>query len=115
MAVRHSRRTTRGTTEYYDNREELEAAKIADERENRALLFGLIGFLVGGIAAYFALSTLAAADDLAKWMRFTTVLLSAGLTAYVASRLAEFLWNVIVVALTLLVIAGLGALLWHIL
>lgn len=109
MATRYGRRMADGTYEYHDSRASLDAAR--ERSSDRANLFGLIGLLTGGVFFYFL--TLKWGSDWPKWLRFGMVIGGAGLLAYVLSKFADWIWNVLSVLLLLGVTLGVGKLIWQ--
>ncbi len=110
MGTRFGRRTADGTFEYHDSHESLLAAKRSENSDARAGLFGFIGLLIGGVLTYIALLKLG--TDWPKWLRFGLVVVGAGGSAYVLAKLADLLWNIILMLVLLGVLYGIGSLIW---
>jgi len=111
MAPRYGRCFADGTYEYHDSRSSLDAARERDSRSDRAGLFGLVGFLVGGLLTYFFVHKWGV--DWPKWLRFGLVIGGAGISAFVLGRLAEWIWDAVRILLFLGLLYGLGQFLWQ--
>ena len=110
MRTRFGRRAADGTLEYHDSKESLIAAKNRESSHARAGLFGFIGLLAGGVLTHVLL--LNSGVDWPKWLRFILVLAGSGTLAYVLSKLADLIWNTILILWLLVVVLGIGALIW---
>lgn len=111
MSTRFGRRTADGTYEYHDSKESLVAAEHRENSESRAALFGFIGLLVGGVLTYVALLKLGGMAW-PKWLRFVLVIAGGGTLAFVLARLANLIWNIILTIVLLLVVWGIGSMIW---
>jgi cation transport ATPase len=112
MSTRFGRRTADSTFEYHDSKESLDTARRREHSETRASLFGFIGLVAGGLVAYFALLKIGA--DLPKWLRFSLVLASAGVLAFVLAKWADLIWNIVLSMLLLAVLWGIGSWIWRV-
>lgn len=111
MATRYGRRIADGTYEYHDSRASLDAARERESRSDRAGLFGLIGFLIGGLLTYFFVHKWSV--DWPKWLHFGLVIGGAGISAYILAWLAEWIWDAVRILLLLGLLYGLGHFLWQ--
>jgi hypothetical protein len=83
-----------------------------ENSEDRAGLFGFVGLLVGGILTYTAFHKLGGMD-LPKWLRFSGVVVGAGVGAFILAKLADIIWGLIMTVVLLGIIYGIGTLVWH--
>lgn len=111
MTIRYSRRAPDGTTEYHDSKDTLIEASCREDSENRAGVFGFIGLLLGGMLTYSAFHKLGV--DLPKWLRFSGVIIGAGLSGFILAKLADFIWALFWMLVLLGIIYGIGALIWY--
>ncbi|MCU6496640.1 hypothetical protein LPN04_02395 [Rugamonas sp. A1-17] len=112
MPTRYGRHAADGTTEYHDSKESLIQAERRENREARAGLFGFIGLLIGGVLTYVAFVKLGGMA-LPKWIRFTGVIVGAGMSAYVFAKLSNLLWNLILMAILAAIVFGIGSAIWR--
>lgn len=112
MGTRFGRRLADGTTEYFDSRQQLDAAVEQERKEGEKALFGFLGVVVGGVGTY-ALIGSAGADQWPKLLRFLAVLSGAGVTSYVLMKLSSALMAIFSFLLGSAVLVGIGALIWH--
>ncbi len=112
MGTRYGRHAADGTTEYHDSKESLIQSERRENREARAGLFGFLGLLIGGVLAYVAFHKLGGMA-LPKWIRFAGVILGAGLGAYALAKLSNLIWNLILIAILVAVVFGIGSLIWR--
>ncbi|NMV39655.1 hypothetical protein [Ralstonia insidiosa] len=112
MSTRFGRRAADGTYEYHDSKESLVASEHRENSENRAALFGFIGLLVGGVLTYVALLKFGGMAW-PKWLRFILVIAGGGMLAFVLARLANLIWNIILTIVLLLVVWGIGSMIWR--
>lgn len=113
MPTRYGRRAADGTTEYHDSKKSLIEAEEYETRQGRARLFGGIGLLVGGILSYIAFLKLGGMAW-PKWLRFAGIIASAGMSAYTFAKLSNLLWNVILAAIFIALVFGIGSLVWRV-
>lgn len=111
MSTRYGRRTADGTYEYHDSVASLDESVKREKSEFRAAIFGFIGLIVGGVLTYRGLSSLGLMDW-PKWVRFILVILGAGVVAYALARLADLIWSIAVILLTLAVLWVIGVFVW---
>ncbi len=111
MSTRYSRRAANGTIEYHDNKESLIRAEHDENSEARAGLFGLVGLLVGALLTYVAFSKLGGMEW-PKWIRFTGIILGAVTGAYALAKYADLIWNLILTAIMVAIVFGIGAAIW---
>lgn len=112
MATRYGRRASDGTFEYHSDRGSLVAAVERERSKERAFLFGLVGLFIGGFIAYGFVRT-HGVQTWSKWGKFVCIMGSAGLGAYVFAKLADLIWNLILVALLVGIVVGIGAIIWR--
>ena len=111
MSTRFGRSAADGTYEYHDSKESLVASERRENSESRASLFGFIGLLIGGVLTYVALLKLGGMAW-PKWLRFILVIAGGGTLAFVLARFANLIWNIILTIVLLLVVWGIGSLIW---
>jgi len=112
MGTRFGRRAADGTTEYYDSRQQLDAAEIREQQEGLTNAFGLIGLLIGGCLSY-ALTYMLAGALWLKIFRFSAVILGAGLTSYVLARFANVITTAFAYVVAIAIFFGIASLIWH--
>lgn len=112
MSTRFGRRTATGNFEYHDSKESLMAAQRKENRQARAVLFGLAGLVIGGMLTYFMLQRFGM--EWPKWLRFALVLAGSGILAYVLVRFAELLWKFVLCLIVIGVVWVIGTVIWRI-
>lgn len=112
MAVtRYSRRTAGGNLEYHDSAASMNASARSEESANRAFIFGVLGFIAGGVLTWFAIIHFGGIDW-PKWIRFVLVLAGAAVSATVLSILADIIMMLISIAFGFGVIGFIGWIIW---
>lgn len=111
MAERFSRHLGDGVYEHFDSQEELAAAVRREHSSLRGFLFGCLGLVAGGVLAYWALQQ--AGLDLPKWLRFGLVIAGSVTLATVLAKLADLIWNLLLIAIGLAVLSSVGAMIWN--
>jgi hypothetical protein len=112
MGTRYGRRADDGTMEYHDSKESLLRAAQLETSSSNAALFGIIGFLTGGVAVY-VLMLKTGLMDWPKWIRFTAIIAGSGAGAYVLAKLADMIVKVIVILIAITIVLGIGHALWQ--
>jgi hypothetical protein len=110
MGTRFGRQAADGTYEYHDSKESLVMSEQRERSEGRAFLFGLIGLVLGGLLTYVVVHALSPAWP--KWLSFVVVILGAGGSAYMLAKLADWIWNTILIIAFLGVVYFIGSLIW---
>ncbi len=111
MGTRYGRRADDGTMEYHDSKESLLRAARQETSASNAALFGIIGFLAGGVAVYI-LMLKTGLMEWPKWIRFSAIIAGSGLGAYVLAKLADMILMAIVILITISVVLGVGHAVW---
>lgn len=112
METRFGRHAADGTTEYHDSKESLIAAERRERREARAGLFGFIGLVIGGVLTYVAFLKFGGIA-LPKWIRFVSVIIGAGMSAYVFAKLSNLIWNLVLMTIFITVVFVIGSAIWR--
>lgn len=120
MGTRYSKKQFDGSVEYYDSREEMEAANptasvkeiLADVSRSFNPLFAIVGFVVGGIAALLSFLYL---GEWPTWAKFISVFAAASATGYIAGKIGNILFLLFLVTIFVGIFVGVGALIWHLL
>lgn len=112
MGTRYGRKASDGTTEYYDSREQLHEAAGHEFEAQLTIWFGVAGLLLGAYVAYALLGHFA--DSLPKIIRFSLVVAAACGCAYLLARLATIIFSIAMLLLGLLMLAGIGTIVWKI-
>ena len=123
MATKYSKRQFDGTIEYYDSREEMEAANpqvstrqlISELSKSFNPLFAVLGFVASGIFAVFALAFFNEFSDLATWIKFCTAVSIAVLVGYISGKFGNAIFMLTIALVILGLVGGLVALVWHLL
>lgn len=120
MATRYSKRQTDGSVEYYDSREEMDAAnpsasygeilKTISSSFNPILAFW--GFVIAGAAALWFASSL---SEWPTWARFTGVLCAATIGGFISGKFGNALFMLAAALIAVGVVFGLGYAVWHLL
>jgi hypothetical protein len=110
MARRFSRRRVEGIVEYSESLDELEASAVREDEQALRGTFRLIGLLLGAAGTYGLVKLYGA--DWPKLVRFIAVLVGACSVAFVFARLAVALRMMLSVAVALVVLGGIGYLVW---
>ncbi|MET4163113.1 hypothetical protein ABIE61_002976 [Marinobacterium sp. MBR-111] len=117
MGTRYGRRASDGTYEYYDNKDILLEAKERDERkarsEARAEAYGIFGFFACGVLAYLGFWYFDGAD-LPKWLRFSSIVASCCLGAFIFAKLADFLSMLISIVFLVAILGAIGFFVWSV-
>ena len=113
MGTRYGRHAADGTTEYHDTKESLIDAANQESREAMARFFGWFGLLIGGILTYEAFSKWGGID-LPKWIRFSGVILGAGIGAVTLAKLANLIVTLVAIAFVAGIVFVIGALIWRV-
>jgi hypothetical protein len=111
METRFGRRAADGTYEYHDSKESLVSAQQRESSDARTGMFGFIGLLVGGVLTYMVLSKIG--PDWPKWLRFCLVISGGCGLAYVLTKFADLIWNIILRLMMLAVICSIGSCIWQ--
>ena len=110
MSRRFGRRMADGSYEYYDSKEALIDAADRESSRARAKMFGLAGLFAGGVLTHVLL--LKSGVDWPKWLRFSLVIAGSGTLSYVLTILADLIWSIIMIVWLVVVVLGVGALIW---
>jgi hypothetical protein len=110
MAMRYSRRGPDGITEYSDSKELLESRTALDEQEHLAGCFAVVGLILGALATFVLLHF--HAKSLPKIVRFALVIVAGFASAALLAKSATWIVRVLLFALGLTVLTGIGALIW---
>lgn len=113
VAKRYGRRRVDGVFEYSDSIEELEASAIREDEESLRRTFALLGLVIGAVFTYGLVDFYA--PEWPKALRFAAILAGASLSAVVFASLAVLLRKMLVIALTMGFLGGLGYVLWRLL
>jgi len=91
MGQRFSWRRDDGTIEYYDTKEEVDAARSAEFFEHLASFFALAGFVIGGLLTYMGMQFFGG-TDWPKLVRFSVVVAAALGSAVVSVLLTRVIY-----------------------
>jgi hypothetical protein len=105
VVKRYGRRRLNGMMEYSDNYEELMASHRREGAELQAIVFGIIGLIVGGVLAYLLMRQMQVDSRLIRW---ASVIVGAVITKTVFYAHAPLLWKIIKWTIILTAVAAIG-------
>jgi uncharacterized membrane protein YfcA len=113
METCYGRHADDGTMEYHDSKESLLRATQLETSSSNAALFGIIGFITGGVAVY-VLMLKTGLMDWPKCIQFIAgSRAGAGAGAYVLAKLADMIMKAIVILIAITIVLGIGHAVWQ--
>jgi len=118
MAIRYSQRQLDGSIEYYDSREEMEAANPTSTWGEILLmiagdfnpLLAFWGFIVGVIASVMFFSQFELWET---WVRFSGVIITSIIVSYISGRIGNIIFIFGIISIIATVIFFAGKLVWN--